>query len=45
MDLLDVGGGGHSWPLNAALAALRASSAGVAVLLNCTADAAACCRS
>jgi 3,4-dihydroxy 2-butanone 4-phosphate synthase/GTP cyclohydrolase II len=41
MDLLDVGGGGHSWPLNAALAALRASSAGVAVLLNCTADATA----
>jgi 3,4-dihydroxy 2-butanone 4-phosphate synthase/GTP cyclohydrolase II len=37
-----MGGGGHSWPLNAALAALQqASSAGVAVLLNCTADAAA----
>jgi 3,4-dihydroxy 2-butanone 4-phosphate synthase/GTP cyclohydrolase II len=40
MDLLDVGHGGHSWPLNAALATLRASNAGVAVLLNCTADAA-----
>jgi 3,4-dihydroxy 2-butanone 4-phosphate synthase/GTP cyclohydrolase II len=41
MDLLDVGDGGHSWPLHAALNALRASNAGVAVLLNCTGDAAA----
>jgi 3,4-dihydroxy 2-butanone 4-phosphate synthase / GTP cyclohydrolase II len=36
MDLLDVQGCGHSWPLPAALAALRGSSRGVAVLLNCT---------
>jgi 3,4-dihydroxy 2-butanone 4-phosphate synthase/GTP cyclohydrolase II len=35
MDLLDAGGVGHSWPLPAALAALRAEPAGVAVLLNC----------
>jgi 3,4-dihydroxy 2-butanone 4-phosphate synthase/GTP cyclohydrolase II len=39
-DLLDAGGGGHSWPLPAALQALRAGSCGVAVLLNCTGDAA-----
>jgi 3,4-dihydroxy 2-butanone 4-phosphate synthase/GTP cyclohydrolase II len=41
MDLLDARGGGHSWPLGAALAALHKSDAGVAVLLNCSADAAA----
>ncbi len=41
MDLLDTGDAGHSWPLHAALAALRASPAGVAVLLNCTSDSAA----
>jgi 3,4-dihydroxy 2-butanone 4-phosphate synthase / GTP cyclohydrolase II len=40
-DLLECGGAGHSWPLPAALQALRAGSCGVAVLLNCTGDAAA----
>ena len=40
-DLLDAGGSGHSWPLPAALAALRAGPCGVAVLLNCSGDAAA----
>jgi 3,4-dihydroxy 2-butanone 4-phosphate synthase/GTP cyclohydrolase II len=35
LDLLDAGGGGHSWPLARALAALRESGRGVAVLLNC----------
>jgi 3,4-dihydroxy 2-butanone 4-phosphate synthase / GTP cyclohydrolase II len=40
-DLLDTRGHSHSWPLNAALATLRASTAGVAVLLNCSTDAAA----
>ncbi len=40
MDLLDAQGGGHSWPLPAALAALRAGPCGVAVLLNCSGDAA-----
>jgi 3,4-dihydroxy 2-butanone 4-phosphate synthase/GTP cyclohydrolase II len=39
-DLLDAGGGGHSWPLPAALQALKASPCGVAVLLNCSGDAA-----
>ena len=39
IDLLDTAGSTHSWPLPAALAALKASSCGVAVLLNCTADA------
>ena len=34
-DLLDAAGGGHSWPLPAALAALHAGRCGVAVLLNC----------
>jgi 3,4-dihydroxy 2-butanone 4-phosphate synthase/GTP cyclohydrolase II len=34
-DLLDTAGTGHSWPLPAALAALRAGRCGVAVLLNC----------
>jgi 3,4-dihydroxy 2-butanone 4-phosphate synthase/GTP cyclohydrolase II len=37
-DLLDAAGNGHSWPLPRALAALRESACGVAVLLNCTAD-------
>ena len=41
MDLLDAQGAGHSWPLTAALAALRAGPCGLAVLLNCGADAAA----
>src|SRR5204863_2810750 len=40
-DLLDAGGCVHSWPLGAALTALRAGPFGVAVLLNCTGDAAA----
>jgi len=38
IDLLDVTGNGHSWPLPRALAALKAAPCGVAVLLNCTAD-------
>ena len=38
MDLLDAGACGHSWPLPRALAALRQSPAGVAVLLNCGHD-------
>jgi 3,4-dihydroxy 2-butanone 4-phosphate synthase/GTP cyclohydrolase II len=40
MDLLEAGSCGHSWGLPAALAALQASPAGVAVLLNCGEDAA-----
>jgi len=40
IDLLESGSCGHSWGLPAALAALRASPAGVAVLLNCGEDAA-----
>jgi 3,4-dihydroxy 2-butanone 4-phosphate synthase/GTP cyclohydrolase II len=40
-DLLDAAGGGHSWPLPAALQALQSGPCGVAVLLNCTGDAAA----
>jgi 3,4-dihydroxy 2-butanone 4-phosphate synthase / GTP cyclohydrolase II len=40
-DLLDTTGAGHSWPLGSALAAVRASGFGAAVLLNCTADAVA----
>jgi 3,4-dihydroxy 2-butanone 4-phosphate synthase/GTP cyclohydrolase II len=40
MDLLDAQGGGHSWPLGAALSALHQSKAGVAVLLNCTSESA-----
>ncbi|HEV6968569.1 MULTISPECIES: bifunctional 3,4-dihydroxy-2-butanone-4-phosphate synthase/GTP cyclohydrolase II [Roseateles] len=40
MDLLEAGPCGHSWGLPAALAALQASPAGVAVLLNCGEDAA-----
>jgi 3,4-dihydroxy 2-butanone 4-phosphate synthase/GTP cyclohydrolase II len=38
-DLLDAEGGGHSWPLPAALAALQRGPCGVAVLLNCGGDA------
>jgi 3,4-dihydroxy 2-butanone 4-phosphate synthase/GTP cyclohydrolase II len=38
-DLLDAAGNGHSWPLPQALATLRAGPYGVAVLLNCGADA------
>lgn len=40
MDLLDAAGSGHSWPLPTALSALQAGPHGVAVLLNCTQDAA-----
>jgi len=40
LDLLDGGDGGHSWPLPRALQALQAHSCGVAVLLNCSQDAA-----
>jgi 3,4-dihydroxy 2-butanone 4-phosphate synthase/GTP cyclohydrolase II len=40
LDLLDAGHSSHSWPLPAALKALRASQHGVAVLLNCGQDAA-----
>ncbi|HSW23611.1 MAG TPA: bifunctional 3,4-dihydroxy-2-butanone-4-phosphate synthase/GTP cyclohydrolase II [Burkholderiaceae bacterium] len=40
MDLLDVSAGNHSWPLARALQALQRSPRGVAVLLNCTGDAA-----
>jgi 3,4-dihydroxy 2-butanone 4-phosphate synthase / GTP cyclohydrolase II len=39
LDLLDPLGSTHSWPLPAALAALKAGPCGVAVLLNCTNDA------
>src|SRR5438309_686494 len=41
LDLLDAGPGEHSWPLPRALAALRRSDRGAAVLLNCGEDAAA----
>ncbi len=41
MDLLDCGGAGHSWPLGRALAELQHAPCGVAVLLNCSGDAAA----
>jgi len=41
MDLLDVGPCRHSWPLPKALAAIRASQRGAAVLLNCGEDVAA----
>jgi len=40
LDLLDVQGAGHSWPLGTALAALKAGPCGVAVLLNCSSEAA-----
>jgi 3,4-dihydroxy 2-butanone 4-phosphate synthase/GTP cyclohydrolase II len=39
LDLLDTCGGGHSWPLAQALQALHRAPAGVAVLLNASADA------
>ncbi len=39
LDLLDTAGAGHSWPLGAALAALRGGPRSLAVLLNCTSDA------
>jgi len=41
MDLLDAGASEHSWPLPRALAALKASERGAAVLLNCGEDVAA----
>ncbi|HEY2189556.1 MAG TPA: bifunctional 3,4-dihydroxy-2-butanone-4-phosphate synthase/GTP cyclohydrolase II [Caldimonas sp.] len=41
LDLLDAGPGEHSWPLPRALAALRKSERGAAVLLNCGESAAA----
>ncbi len=41
MDLLDTGACGHSWPLPAALAKIRASQHGAALLLNCGEDVAA----
>ena len=41
MDLLDTGGGPHSWPLPVALAALQRAGRGAAVLLNAGSDAAA----
>jgi 3,4-dihydroxy 2-butanone 4-phosphate synthase / GTP cyclohydrolase II len=40
LDLLDAGSQRHSWPLPAALAALQQQPCGVAVLLNCSQDAA-----
>ncbi len=40
-DLLDLDGGGHSWPLASALQQLQSGACGVAVLLNCSGDAAA----
>jgi 3,4-dihydroxy 2-butanone 4-phosphate synthase/GTP cyclohydrolase II len=40
MDLLDIGAGRHSWPLHAALLRLQHAPCGVAVLLNCSHDAA-----
>jgi 3,4-dihydroxy 2-butanone 4-phosphate synthase/GTP cyclohydrolase II len=40
LDLLETGPCGHSWGLPAALTALKASPAGVAVLLNCGDNAA-----
>ncbi|MBI5334981.1 MAG: 3,4-dihydroxy-2-butanone-4-phosphate synthase [Burkholderiales bacterium] len=39
MDLLDADARGHSWPLPAALGALAEAGRGVAVLLNCGAEA------
>ncbi|WP_395699899.1 bifunctional 3,4-dihydroxy-2-butanone-4-phosphate synthase/GTP cyclohydrolase II [Aquabacterium sp.] len=38
LDLLDVGAGGHSWPLPDALAAIQQSPRGLAILLNCSHD-------
>ncbi|MBL8318276.1 MAG: 3,4-dihydroxy-2-butanone-4-phosphate synthase [Burkholderiaceae bacterium] len=40
MDLLDIGAARHSWPLHAALERLQHAPCGVAVLLNCSHDAA-----
>jgi 3,4-dihydroxy 2-butanone 4-phosphate synthase/GTP cyclohydrolase II len=40
MDLLDAGACAHSWPLPHALKTIQESSHGVAVLLNCSHDAA-----
>jgi 3,4-dihydroxy 2-butanone 4-phosphate synthase/GTP cyclohydrolase II len=39
LDLLDVDGSQHAWPLGAALSRLRSGPCGVAVLLNCTGQA------
>ena len=39
-DLLDAGASGHSWPLGHALRTLQAAPHGVALLLNCSQDAA-----
>jgi 3,4-dihydroxy 2-butanone 4-phosphate synthase / GTP cyclohydrolase II len=36
LDMLDAGGGTHSWPLHRALATLQAAPRALAVLLNCT---------
>ena len=41
LDLLDAGPSEHSWPLPRALAALKNSERGAAILLNCGEDAAA----
>jgi 3,4-dihydroxy 2-butanone 4-phosphate synthase/GTP cyclohydrolase II len=41
LDLLDAGPSEHSWPLPRALAALKKSERGAAILLNCGEDAAA----
>ncbi len=41
LDLLDLGPGGHSWPLPRALAALYEAPRALAVLLNCSGDSAA----
>ncbi|MCC7152202.1 MAG: 3,4-dihydroxy-2-butanone-4-phosphate synthase [Rubrivivax sp.] len=40
VDLLDADTGGHSWPLGRALRSLQEAPHGVALLLNCTQDAA-----
>ncbi|MEO5734644.1 MAG: bifunctional 3,4-dihydroxy-2-butanone-4-phosphate synthase/GTP cyclohydrolase II [Rubrivivax sp.] len=40
-DLLDLDSSDHSWPLGSALQQLQSGSCGVAVLLNCSGDAAA----
>lgn len=40
VDLLDADAGGHSWPLGRALRSLQEAPHGVALLLNCTQDAA-----
>jgi 3,4-dihydroxy 2-butanone 4-phosphate synthase / GTP cyclohydrolase II len=38
LDLLDIEAGGHSWSVDAALAAIAARGAGVLVMLNCAQD-------